>query len=124
MSHYTIKLLCLNLWQGGKFFEKIFDFLDEVNPDILALQEVYNEKDIQLPKRLRSIDVLQKHGNYPYAYFSPALKWNVEGRILEQGNAVLTRIPQKEQHTYFYDIPYHPNYVEKIGKYEFKDKCY
>lgn len=118
MTTTSMKILCLNLWQGGKLMKNILPFIDTQRPDILALQEVYHEKNTKLPQQLRSIEVIQDHGGYPYVYFSPALKWNLKGRILEQGNAILTKIPHKEQHTYFYDMPYNPNYQERVGKYE------
>ncbi len=37
-----LKVICLNIWIGGIFFDEIVDFLQKEDADILLLQEVYN----------------------------------------------------------------------------------
>jgi hypothetical protein len=44
-----IKVVCLNLWQGGNLFDGILKFLEAEDADILLLQEVYNASDPKLP---------------------------------------------------------------------------
>lgn len=108
----AVKLVCLNLWQGGNLFDEILTFLDKEDADIVALQEVYNGKEPHLAPKYRSIDALQERLHYPYSDFAPAFLDNrQEGRIV-QGNAVLSRFPISYRDVTFFNEPYREDYVE------------
>jgi hypothetical protein len=82
-----IKFLCLNLWQGGNLMENIISFVKKENPDILALQEVYNGKDLTCERKFRSLDVLSDELGYQYSIFAPAFLERTRFGKIEQGNA-------------------------------------
>ncbi|MFA5925841.1 MAG: endonuclease/exonuclease/phosphatase family protein [Parcubacteria group bacterium] len=100
-----VKFICLNLWLGGKIFDPILEFLEKESPDVLVLQEVYDGKDSGLEKRLRSFEFIRQQLNYNHSFFSPAvIDIHKEGKI-EQGNAILSKLPIVKTKTVFYDIP-------------------
>lgn len=108
----TVKLVCLNLWQGGNLFDEILAFLAKEDADIIALQEVYNGKEPSLAPKYRSIDALQEHLHYPYSDFAPAFLDNrKEGRIV-QGNAIFSRLPITARDVTFFNEPYREDYEE------------
>lgn len=96
----------LNIWLGGKLFDAALDFLKEQNPDILALQEVYNGTGLSLPKNERTVDVIKETLGYEYASFSPCfLDIGTKGHV-ERGNAIFSRFPLQHVSSIFYDMPY------------------
>lgn len=99
-----LKYLTLNIWKGGMLFDAIVDFIKQENPDIIAMQEVYNGEDKHLEKRFRSVSELKKETNYPFAEFSAALFDKTSST--QRGNAVFSHFPIIEQQTTFFDIPY------------------
>lgn len=107
-----LKVISLNVWQGGNLFDEIVEFLLHENPDILLLQEVYNSKDAGLARNLRCFDVLAGVLNMPHRHFAPALVDNrAEGNIV-QGNAIFSKFPITGSNVTFYDHPYREDYVD------------
>lgn len=81
-------------------------FIRGQNPDILALQEVYNGHDASWEKRFRTLDVLAETFGYRYVHFAPAFLDIIEDKRIEQGNAVLSKFPIVSSDIAFYDTPY------------------
>ena len=52
----NIKFLTLNIEHGGKFFEKIVDFVRNESPDAIAFQEVFDSKEEESEKRFRTYE--------------------------------------------------------------------
>jgi endonuclease/exonuclease/phosphatase family metal-dependent hydrolase len=76
LLHYhsmTLKIICLNLWEGGILIDNIIAFLRQQNADVLLLQEVHSGTDPSLPRQHRSIQVLQEELDYPHSNFAPAM---------------------------------------------------
>jgi len=107
----TIKLISLNLWQGGNLFPAILDFLKSEDADILALQEVYDGKDPALADKYRSMAVLGQLG-YPYSDFASAYLDKRSEGLIPQGNAILSKFPIIDRGARFLVEPTQPNYVE------------
>ncbi|MBI2473675.1 endonuclease/exonuclease/phosphatase family protein [Candidatus Uhrbacteria bacterium] len=101
-----MKVLCLNLWQGGNLMNEILSFLRKEDPDVLVMQEVYNGHDLLWERKFRSLDVLREELNYPYEHFAPAFLERTSFGKVEQGNAVLSKFPLLGSKTFFYDVPY------------------
>src|SRR4051812_23400038 len=93
-----IKFICLNLWLGGILFDPAMDFIKNEQPDILALQEVYEAEDLTLEPRFNSVTQLQKIlKGYNY-YFAPAFLENkkfADGseKSIKCGNAIFSKFP-------------------------------
>jgi endonuclease/exonuclease/phosphatase family metal-dependent hydrolase len=104
----TIKIISLNLWIGGIFFEEIISFCKKENADVYFFQEVYNSSDVALPAQYRSFTELQKQLNIPHAHFAPAFIETVEevDTKMVQGNAILSRFPLTEISVTHYDVPF------------------
>lgn len=86
--------------------DTILSFIKKENPDILALQEVYDGHDPNWERKFRSMDVLRKELNYPYEHFAPAFLERTEFGKVEQGNAVLSKFSILDSEVVFYDKPY------------------
>lgn len=116
-----IKLITLNLFQGGLYFDAIKDFLRKENPDILCVQEAYNSHDKKLTRSLRSIDALKEiFPSYFYHFAPELLSVRKEGKI-DTGNAIFSRFPIIKTDAFFYDIPYgeYEFYAKNDNKYDF-----
>lgn len=102
----TLKILSLNIFEGGLFFPNILKLLEREQPDIFCLQEVYNGTTVTLPNYYQSINVLQTAFPTYHYHFSPELLCiTVEGKI-DVGNATFSRFPIKEKKTHFFGVPY------------------
>jgi endonuclease/exonuclease/phosphatase family metal-dependent hydrolase len=101
-----IKIICLNLWEGGHLLPNILDFLAKESADILMLQEVYNGMDPNLPDNYNSIEKLKHTLNYPHLDFAPALIDSVPEGEVEQGNAIFSQFPLSLQGVYFFNETY------------------
>jgi len=99
----TIKFLTLNILQGGLLMDNILDFLNQEQPDIFALQEVYNGQDPNLPVNYRSMQVLSQNFTTWHNYFSASLLSQTPHGNFDLGNAIFSKFPmtQKDQ-TYIY----------------------
>lgn len=107
-----IKFLTLNLYEGGRFFDAIVEFIRSEQPDILALQEVFNGKDKNLPKKLRSLEELKQQLKDYYYHFAPELLVELEEGKIDAGNAIFSRFPLVAKKVVFFDIRY-GTYTEK-----------
>lgn len=107
-----MKIICLNLWQGGNLFDGIIDFIKKEDPDILALQEVYNGDNPKLDDKYRSFEVIKESFSYNYYNFSPAFVDNRKEGNIVQGNAVFSKFPITSSDTVFFNEPYQTDYVE------------
>lgn len=95
-----IKIICLNLFEGGLLWENIEQFLKKENADILCFQEVFRGSQHQ-PPNFNSIPRLQKVlPKYDY-FFSPESHafWPAGG--VDVGNGIFSRFPIKEKETIF-----------------------
>lgn len=88
-----LKFITLNLFEGGLLFEKIISFLRKEQPDILALQEVYNGLGKSISKHLKSVKFLSRELNGFDYFFSPELIDNRKEGKFEYGNAIFSRFP-------------------------------
>lgn len=114
-----IKYLSLNIWNGGMLFDNVIEFLKREHPDILSLQEVYNNHGSEFERRYRTIDVLQDIFHYPYTAFAPAFRKHENNIAVEQGNAVFSKFPITATQITFYDKPYRDIYGEQPEDYPF-----
>ncbi len=98
----SLKLITVNIWEGGKLLDNLLEFLEREKPDILLCQEVYNATASDLSPRFRSMKELERL-NFPYSLFAPAGIWITDDGCGEQGNAIFSRFPlTAESKTYFY----------------------
>ncbi len=108
MLFMRLKLISLNLWQGGKLWQEIVDFLEREKPDILALQEVYESREPHPEQRYRSMTKLQEALPYLSFYqFAPTLTGlSLDGVPYREGNAVFSKFELKQRGVHFFDVPY------------------
>lgn len=104
----VIKLVTLNVWNGGKLFDKLLLFLKQQDADILVLQEVYNGKDSALQQRFRSFDIFRRELGFQHAIFAPIAEDISSGVNQDVGNATYTKFPIKLHNTSWFDLPYGP----------------
>jgi endonuclease/exonuclease/phosphatase family metal-dependent hydrolase len=88
-----IKIICLNLWLGGKLIDPILEFIKKENPDVLAVQEAYDSKNEKLERRFRSMEVILKACGFEYCFFSPACIAVFPDKKVPAGNAIFSKFP-------------------------------
>lgn len=101
--------------------EEILAFLKREDADVVFMQEVYDGHDKAWERKFRSMDVLRDELHYPYEHFAPAFLERIEFGKVEQGNAILSRLPILESQVYAYDQPYgeredKPEYYESTPR--------
>ncbi len=101
-----IKIVCLNLWNGGFLFESMVEYLQREKADIYLLQEVFNGTDPHLPPQHRTFTELQQQLDLPHGHFAPCFNENINGAVIVQGNAIFSRFPLQEVSVTFYDVPF------------------
>lgn len=81
-----LKILSWNIWYNGDL-EKVNEFLENFNADIIGLQEVMRvDSDVKLSKRLK------EELGYKYVY-APAFQIPINGVQTEVGNAIFSKYP-------------------------------
>lgn len=107
-----IKIVCLNLWHGGRLWDAMVDFLRAEDADILALQELYDASNPSLERRFRSLIELREALAYPYYSFAPSDTDNLpEGKVV-LGNAVLSKLPVTKTEVTFIGSEYRDDYTD------------
>ncbi len=112
-----LKYLSLNIWQGGNFFDEIVALVRREDPDVIALQEVYDGKNPSYERKYRSMEELRRMLGYPHDDFAAAYLDNKDFGSMEQGNAVFSKFPLSDRRVVFYDCPYRTDYVEVIENF-------
>jgi endonuclease/exonuclease/phosphatase family metal-dependent hydrolase len=103
----TIKIVCLNLWNGGRLFNEARDFLLQEAADIYLLQEAYDGRGAHLEDRLRTVELLsQAFPDYHASFTACYLDVRVEEGDIDDGNLILSRWPVVSQNFIFTDLPY------------------
>lgn len=101
-----LKVLTLNIFEGGLFFDNILQFLKREDPDVFCLQEVYNGQTVTLPQYYQSINILQSAFPFYKYHFAPEfLSITIEGKI-DVGNAIFSRYPIIEGSSHFFNVSY------------------
>ncbi len=89
-----ISVLSWNIW-GGKYLPEVISFLEKSNADIVALQEVRQKPD---GKGNIARTIAEKLG-YEWV-FQPTGQWEQDGKMMDWGNAVLSKYKIKDSRRY------------------------
>lgn len=84
-----IKVVSLNVWQGGRLLPEIVEFLKSEQADIVLIQEAY-ESDFTHEDRFKTVSVLKEKLGFQHADFAQAFMQDDPIGLIPQGNAVLT----------------------------------
>lgn len=100
-----IKVMQLNVWNGGKLFENVEAFLKVQQADIYFFQEVFNGSG-DIPRSFRTLEEFQKIlPNYFFDFTKSFGDIGPYGAI-DRGNAVFSKFPILEADSLFIDFPY------------------
>lgn len=102
----NLKILTLNIWQGGLLFDQIINFITSERPDIVTLQEVFDTEEKDLPQNYSSLENLTEELYFTYFDFAKTFEGFVEGKKVVQGNLILSNFPILESSHTFYDIAF------------------
>lgn len=108
----AIKFLCINLWlhpthpPEGVLLKQALRFISREKPDIIALQEVYNNNRADLPLIFRAYQAALESSGLPYHHFAPTFEEPTEHGVVTQGNAVFSRFPIVGKDVIYYDHPF------------------
>jgi endonuclease/exonuclease/phosphatase family metal-dependent hydrolase len=97
----NVKIINLNLYEGGLLEENIHKFITEQNADIWCFQEVFNSTEKSLPKKYRSIEVLKNLLPNYHFNFAPELLSQAKVGNIDIGNAIFSRYPISRTKTTF-----------------------
>jgi endonuclease/exonuclease/phosphatase family metal-dependent hydrolase len=102
-----MKIVSLNLWNGGRLFDEAVQFLQAEAADLYFIQEAYNGHDGALESRFRTVDAFAKLFPSHHLYFAPVYMdtRSKEGNI-EDGQLLMSRWPLVDQKNVFVDVPY------------------
>ncbi len=119
--YMKLKVICLNVWYGGRLFDNIKAFIAQENADILALQEVYQAEHYSPQEPWHAVASLALDLGYEYYVFAPAFAREIEnGQRVQFGNAILSHYPIQTGKAMFYDLPYNSQYVDiPPGDYQY-----
>lgn len=101
-----LKFISLNLFEGGLLFDSAINFLRLENPDIIALQEVNNGSDPDLPTHLRSMQVLTGALPEYQHFFAPEILLRYPEGKIDIGNAIFSKYPIENEQTIFLNVSY------------------
>lgn len=114
-----IKVICLNLWQGGNLFENIKSFIAEEKAGMLALQEVHDAPPAS-EAAWHSVGALARILGYQHYAFAPAFAKEIpNGHTLQRGSAILSKFPILSSKAIFYDVPFNAAFTETPGDYRY-----
>lgn len=105
------KFIHCNILNGGRLMDNLIEFLVREQPDILALQEVFDGREPTPEPRFRSIAVIKTATGLAHVSFAPTQNQVVGDSTLPYGNAVLSRFPAAQQAVWFYDVPFQDHLV-------------
>lgn len=94
-----IKVISLNVWQGGRLLPEIVEFLNSEQADIVLIQEAY-ESDFTHEERFRTVSVLKEKVGFQYVDFAQAFIQDDPSGLMPQGNALLTNFTIKKRTKY------------------------
>lgn len=102
-----IKCITLNLWNGGRLFPQIKQFLEHEQPDVVFFQEVNSRTEPELPERFRSVEVLKTILPEYDVYFGEVFgNLHPDYGLTVEGNAIFSRFPLLKCQNTFIDISY------------------
>lgn len=107
-----LKIIHCNIWDGGRLISNLIEFLRQEQPDILAMQEVYDGHDPLLEPRFRSIETLREATGLRHYAFAPTYQEAFKDFDVPCGNAVLSRYPIMREEVWFYDIPFQERFID------------
>lgn len=101
-----MKVVSLNLWNGGRLFEAAVEFITTQAADVYFLQEAYNGQGDHLEDRFRTVELLTHHLPGYDCYFAPVYidVRAKEGKI-EDGQLLLSKRPLLKRENFFLDLP-------------------
>lgn len=114
-----IKVVTLNIWHGGRLWDNAVEFIKQADPDILLLQEVFNEHNPTLEKRFRTMDESANLSQFTDSDFAPTMLFVERFGKVEQGNAIFSKYPvTKRYEPLFFNEPFNDDYHDVPGEYE------
>lgn len=97
-----IKIISLNVWNGGRVWDNMIQFLRKENPDVLMLQEVFDSEHRGPEQRFRTTTELRTLLQYPHDTFAPTFTNTVEIGAVEEGLAIFSHFPITTTHHEYY----------------------
>lgn len=105
---YHMKLLQLNVWNGGKLPRQITQLVEEEKPDFLCLQEASSVQDYT--GIFFSVEEMQELFDLPYLSFAPGLTFNFMRKKASLGNAILSRHPFTRTETIYTNLGHNEDF--------------
>jgi len=104
-----MKLIQLNVWWGCKLANKVSEFLEREQPDILCLQESASLKKGDAGLFLTN-EKIQKLITAEYSAFAPLITFNFMHKSIGMGNAIISKFSIKKQFTEYTNLQHNENF--------------
>lgn len=95
-----MKIIQLNAWLG-RLSGPLARFIAEEQPDIICLQEVfqnkYPDKHLVLSDQFGFYEELKQASGLKYDFFAPNWGFKLAGTVLDEGNAIISRFPISQE---------------------------
>lgn len=102
-----MQFLTLNIWNGGKIFPAVQQFLQVQRADIYFLQEVQQSPRLDLEPRFQTTAWLRElFPDYSMAYVPAFIDTRSREGEVESGQMILSRWPLKNATSFFVDLPF------------------
>ncbi len=102
-----IKVVSLNLWNGGRLFDQAHDFLQRQRADLMFLQEAYNGNDLNIKKRFRTVEIFKATFPQHQTCFSPVFLDKREGEgSIQAGQLIISKFPLSNTRAIHIDTPF------------------
>lgn len=108
-----LKLVTVNIYHGN-LLDEVCAFIEQENPDIVTMQEVYDGKNTAFPKQFRSWEELKRRLVFVGQDYEAALIDNRKEGKFPSGNAILSHFPITARHSVFFNEPFRDDYVDDI----------
>jgi exonuclease III len=108
-----LKIITLNIWHGGRLWDNALDFLKREDPDILLMQEVFNDHNPSLEQRFRTMDEFNKIFKFKDSDFAASCLFVQDFGKVEEGLAIFSKLPIiKRYDPLFFNEPFNDNYID------------
>lgn len=103
----TIQICDLNLWNGGRLFEPMLEFVRDQQADIYLLQEAYDGRRTDVDKRFQTTALLKQALPEYHHLFGPCyLDDRPEEGKIEDGQLIISRWPITKSEMIWFDVGY------------------
>jgi endonuclease/exonuclease/phosphatase family metal-dependent hydrolase len=114
--------MCLNLWSEGNILDKATAYINQENPDILSVQEVWHSTDTSVNNNYKAFQTIKEICGFSYSNFANAFTDNNWRHRFPTGNAIYSHWSIAGHEPNFYNMPKEERYEQTLEEYSVKPR--